>query len=143
MVINFCVIAKIAMNDTNYVWMCMGQKILSSWILFANVSNCLLELLTTWAIIFIWEKVLDENVKVLTSFLFFILCTYAILPQYIWYISTLKSNIFQEIYNYYLEVTLHLTNNGQNNNYFLNWISALVKEMGGYFFPYCKIHFYG
>ena len=30
-----------------------------------------------------------------------------------------------------------------NNNYFLNWISALVKEMGGYFFPYCKIHFYG
>ena len=70
-VINVCVIAKIAMNDTNYVWMCMGQNILSCWILFANVSNCLLELLTTWAIIFIWEKVLDENVKVLTSFLFF------------------------------------------------------------------------
>ena len=31
----------------------------------------------------------------------------------------------------------------QFNNHFLNWISALVKELGGYFFPYCKIHFYG
>ena len=28
-----------------------------------------------------------------------------------------------------------------NNNYFLTWISAQVKEMGGFVFRNCEIHF--
>ena len=29
----------------------------------------------------------------------------------------------------------------KNNNYFLTWISAQVKEMGGFVFRNCEIHF--
>ena len=32
-------------------------------------------------------------------------------------------------------------NIGRKNNYFLTWISAQVKEMGGFVFRNCEIHF--